>query len=87
MGEKGALTSGELTDMLDQAAGSTAAVGPVTTVVSDGTTTVISAATGLADKIVDKSVDVAGDEAAERLKHRREGSGPSDAPGSSETHA
>ena len=80
MGEKGSLTSGELAGVLEGGnasalAGAASAAAPgVTTVVTDGGTTIISAASSLAEKVVDKSVDVGGDTVAERLKQRGDGS-------------
>ena len=80
MGEKGTMTSGELSALRDAgdvavAVGTTtgAAAGSVTTVLADGATTVVSTGASLAEKVADNEV-------ARRL--RPDGSG--DAPSSTE---
>ncbi len=86
MGEKGSLTSDELAGVLEgksvsALAGAAGAAAPgVTTVVTDGGTTIISAASSLGEKIVDKAVDVSGDSVAERLKRPEDPAGRDDRP-------
>jgi hypothetical protein len=77
MGEKGNLTSDELSSMLgSQVSGAAALVGSagdaVTTVVSDGDTTVVQTASSLGTKIADKTIGLGGDEIRDRIKERRE---------------
>jgi hypothetical protein len=77
MGEKGNMTSSELTSMLAGQGGSAAAVvgtagDTVTTVMTGSGTTVIDTASSLGEKLVDKGIGIGGDEARERIKERRE---------------
>jgi hypothetical protein len=77
MGEKGNMTSSELTSMLAGQGGSAAAlVGTagesVTTVMTGSGTTVIDTASSLGEKLVDKGIGIGGDEARDRIKERRE---------------
>ncbi len=77
MGEKGNMTSSELTSMLEGQGGSAAAVvgtagDTVTTVTTGSGTTVIDTATTLSEKLVDKGIGIGGDEARDRLKDRRD---------------
>jgi len=77
MGEKGNMTSSELTSMLEGQGGSAAAVvgtagDTVTTVTTGSGTTVIDTATTLSEKLVDKGIGIGGDEAKDRLKDRRD---------------
>ena len=87
MGEKGTMTSGELSALRDAgdvgvAVGTSTggAAGSVTTVLADGATTVISTGASLAEKVADKAVDLSGDELARRLRP----DGSADAPSSTE---
>jgi hypothetical protein len=74
MGEKGNMTSGELSGLLDVQAGAGAlgAAGEATTVVASGGTTLVQTASGLGTKLVDKAIGVSGDEARDRIKEGRE---------------
>jgi hypothetical protein len=77
MGEKGNMTSSELTSMLEgQGANAAAIVGTagetVTTVVTGSGTTVIDTASSLGEKIIDKGIGISADEARDRMKERRE---------------
>ena len=77
MGEKGNMTSSELTSMLaGQGGGAAAVVGTagesVTTVMTGSGTTVIDTASSLGEKLVDKGIGIGGDEARDRIKERRE---------------
>ena len=77
MGEKGNMTSSELTSMLaGQGGGAAALVGTagdtVTTVMTGSGTTVIDTASSLGEKLVDKGIGISGDEARDRIRERRE---------------
>ena len=77
LGEKGNLTSDELSSMLgSQVSGAAALVGnagdAVTTVVSDGDTTVVKTASSFGTKLADKTIGLGGDEIRDRIKERRE---------------
>ena len=77
MGEKGNMTSSELTSMLAGQGGTAAAVvgtagESVTTVMTGSGTTVIDTASSLGEKILDKGIGIGGDEARDRMKERRE---------------
>jgi hypothetical protein len=77
MGEKGNMTSSELTSMLAEQGGTAAAMvstagDTVTTVMTGSGTTVIDTASSLGEKLLDKGIGIGGDEARDRLKERRE---------------
>ena len=77
MGEKGNMTSSELTSMLaGQGSGVAAFVGTagdsVTTVMTGSGTTVVETASSLGEKLLDKGIGISGDEARDRIKERRE---------------
>jgi hypothetical protein len=76
MGEKGNLTSDELSAAMAQGSSAmTATAGQVgdavTTVVTDGGTTVVKTASSLGEKLADKGIGIGGDEIHERLKKTR----------------
>ncbi|MEO7131332.1 MAG: hypothetical protein ABIZ07_08165 [Dermatophilaceae bacterium] len=76
------MTSSELSALRDVGAAAAvaapAAAGSVTTVLTDGATTVISAGASLAEKVADKAVDISGDEVALRLHTADPTSDPTD---------
>lgn len=83
MGEKGTMTSGELSALRDVtgaagavAAAAPAAAGSVTTVLTEGATTVIATGASMAEKVADKAVDMSGDEVARRLHNSDTTPGP-----------
>ena len=88
MGEKGNMTSSELSSMLAGQGGSDPAVvgggESVTTVMAAQGTTVIDTASSLGEKLVDKGIGISGDEARDRIKERRESRSVSE-PGIEET--
>jgi hypothetical protein len=90
MGEKGNMTSSELTSMLaGQAGGAAAIVGTagesVTTVMTGAGTTVVGTASSLGEKLVDKGIGLGGDEARDRMRERRESRATQPDPGAETT--
>jgi hypothetical protein len=74
MGEKGNVTSDELSTLMEHGSAVTAAAGntgdAVTTVVAGGSTTVVTAAS-IGEKLIDKTIGLGGDEIHARLKETR----------------
>ena len=74
MGEKGNVTSDELSSLMEHGSAASAAAGnagdAVTTVVTGGGTTVVTAAS-IGEKLIDKTIGLGGDEIHERLKETR----------------
>ena len=71
MGEKGNVTSDELSSLMEHGSAVSAVAGnagdAVTTVVTGGGTTVVTAAS-IGEKLIDKTIGLGGDEIHERLK-------------------